>query len=451
VNTYKGLLYRPVIIGCFFLVSNVIISGQVFAQTGHGEIQVKTLKVLPRSGYRSDLGLFLDVDDSLIAFCGRDNINGRDGNNIFIFRQQQGKWIETEKVYKGMSSRIISSDKLQLVTYGDLRQSKSPLEIYDLTKDLQVAEQPRLSLDLYSEQKFKKEFKTSYRNIQSIAASESPDSFLVLGEYTADNLNLFTLFGRIISAGHAGIVDIPFAAQITEGKVVGFYDLQTKYEDNEYASAISGITEGRIVHITWRKGKNYCADTPKIMYAQFNLDTHIWSKVYEVFRGTKYDSESIRYSRDPSALVLNGSLHCAWSYANIKKDTKTPLDNSGIFYRCKDPNGWNSICKISDSAASQCKLVVGQNQGVHLFWVDYKKGIYHTYKDANGWQDATLIYEDSDLDWTLPFDVKIDKTGNIHLLYIRRVPNEKPINLKLYIQRGSYVTPFDLMYVKIKK
>jgi len=106
-----------------------------------------------------------------------------------------------------------------------------------------------------------------------------------------------------------------------------------------------------------------------------------------------------------------------------------------VFYRCKEANGWNAVCKISDAAASQCKLAEGKNQEIHLFWIDYKKGIYHTFKDGNEWQDATLVYEDSALDWTLPFDVKIDQTGDINLLYIRR---------------ASYPTPIELVYVKIE-
>ncbi len=433
MKTYQNILYRLVIIGCMFAAFNIIHSTQLFARKSNNEVQVKTLKVLPRLGYQTALGLYLDTNGSIIAFCSKDDFSGQNENKIFVFSQQQAKWFEKEYNCKGVSSRIISNAKFQLVTYGDLRQPESSLEVYDLTDDLMFTEQPRLSLDLYSEQKFKKEYS---RRIISVAAGDSPDSFLVLGEYSADNLNLFTLWHRIASAGHAGIVNIPFAAQITDGRATGFYNLQTKYEDNEYVSDISGITEGRVVHVTWIKGENYCADTPKIMYAQFDLDTHTWSQVFEVFRGVKRDSKSIRYFEAPSALILDSNLHCAWTYANMEKKTETPLDNSGVFYRCKEANGWDSICKVSDSAASQCKLAIGQSQDVHLFWVDYKKGVYHTYKDVNGWQDATLIYEDSALDWTLPFDVKIDQTGDFHLIYIRRT---------------SHASPSELMYVKIEK
>jgi hypothetical protein len=436
MKTFQRALYRPVIIGCFFLVFNVIIAGQVFAQTGTDEIQVKTLKVLPRLGYRTSLGLILDANGSLVAFCSVDDLYSRDKNPIFIFLQQKDKWIETEKSFKGLAEVAISGGKYQLVTYNNFRLDKNPFEVYDLSSGLRIADQPRLSLSIFSEQKFKKEHS---RRIISVAAGDNPDSFLVLGEYFADNLNLFTFWPRIASAGHAGIVNIPFVAQITGGKVAGFYNLQTKFEDREYVSDISGITEGRIVHITWIKGRNYGPNTPKVMYAQFDLDSHCWSGVTEIFKGTKSKSKIVRYFSEPSVLLLDQKLYCAWSNANMQNDRGQPLDkplgSSGVFYRVRDKDGWGLIDKVSDSEANRCKIAVGKDKEVHLFWIDYQKKVYHACKGINGWQDASMIYEDSALDWTLPFDVKIDQTGNIHLLYIRR---------------ASYATPIDLMYVKIK-
>ena len=67
-----------------------------------------------------------------------------------------------------------------------------------------------------------------------MAAGDRPDSFLVLGEYSASNLNPLTFLGRLISAGHAGIVDLPFVVQITDGKVTGLYDLLTSISYNNY-------------------------------------------------------------------------------------------------------------------------------------------------------------------------------------------------------------------------
>jgi hypothetical protein len=437
MKTYKFPLYRAFIVGCIFAAFNIINVGQLFAQMSNNEILVKKLKVLPRLGYRTTLGLILDANGLLIAFCNVDDLSSRDKNPIFIFLPQHDKWIETEKTYTGSANVIISGDKFQIITYSPFNQDKNPLEVYDLTGDLRIADQPGMSLSLFSEQKFKNE---GTREIISVTAGEKPDSFLVLGKYSASNLNLFTFLGRITSAGHAGIVDIPFAAQITEGKVTGFYDLQTKYEDNEYVSNIHGITEGRTVHVTWIKGKNYSSDAPKVMYVQFDLVSHRWSDVTELFRGTKYKSKIVRYFSEPSVLLLDQKFYCAWSNANMQNDRGQPLDkplgSSGVFYRVRDKDGWGLIDKVSDSEANRCKIAVGKDKEVHLFWIDYQKKVYHACKGINGWQDASMIYEDPALDWTLPFDVKIDQTGNFHLIYIRRV---------------SYAAPIELMYVKKRK
>ncbi len=440
MSTCKNLSYRLCMTGCFLVIFNVHVR-QLIAQMDSNVIQVNSLKVSPEVGYCTGIGLFLDSDGSVVAFFSVDGFIGRK-SKIFIFSQHQDEWHEKEKSYDTTASRIISNGKLSFVTYDKfLQESQGRFEVYDLTEDFGIASQPRLSLDMSSTQKFKNE---GSRNIISAAAGNDSDSFLLLGDYFASNLNLLTFLPRILSAGHAGIVEIPFAAQITKGNVTGFYNLKTKFEDTEYVSDIQGITEGHTVHVIWIKGKSYGPDTPKVMYAQFDLDTHHWSEITELFRGTKFKSKIVRYFSEPSVLLLGENLHCAWANANMQDDRGQPLDkplsSSGVFYRVKNKDVWSSIYKISNCDASRCKLAAGKDQDVHLFWIDYKR-VYHTYKDLKGWQDATLIYEDPALDWTHPFDVKIDQSGNFHLIYIRESSVSKPFEL----------IPKELMYVKIEK
>jgi hypothetical protein len=428
MKTLKNLLY---LLFCFIAVFNI---DSVKAKTDGP--QIESLKKFQERCY--DLALFVDDAYSLVAFCHVANYGGDGKSKIFFFSQRGDSWCEEEKNCAGNTPKIISDGKFRLVTYDNYsRETQNLFQVYDVTEDLKIPDNPKLSLNLYSTQKFKKE---GIRNFISVVPTDKPDSFLVLGEYFASNLNLFTLWPRIASAGHAGIVDIPFAAQITDGKVTGFYNLQTKFQDRETVSRIQGVAEGQKVHVTWIKGRDYGPDTPKVMYAQFDLKTHNWSDVTELFKGTKSGSKKLRYFEEPSVLLLGQNLYCAWSNANMKDDRgqplDKPLDSSGVFLRVKDKDGWSSIYKASNCEANRCKLAAGRDGKVHLFWIDYQKKVYHASRDETGWQEPVVIHEDSTMDWTLPFDVKIDGTGNFHMLYIRRT---------------SYTSPNELVYVKLEK
>ena len=184
------------------------------------------------------------------------------------------------------------------------------------------------------------------------------------------------------------------------------------------------------------KGRNYGPNTPYVMYAQFDLKTHTWSDVTELFKDTKSGSKKVRYFEEPSVLLLGQNLFCGWSNANMKNDKgqplDKPLDSSGVFFRVKDKDGWSSICKVSNCEANRCKLAAGRDGEIHLFWIDYQKKVYHAYKDSNGWKD-TVIYEDPTMDWVLPFDVKIDPSGNVHLIYMREAPKSLSTEL-MYVK-----------------
>lgn len=418
---------RLCLLSCFIIVFNIV---QANAQTN--KTHIESLKKFQERCY--DLALFVDDTYSLVAFCHVANYSGDGKSKIFFFSQRQNSWCEQEKNCAGNTPKIISNGKFRLFTHDHYsRETQNLFEVYDVTEDLKIADDPKLSVNLYSTEKFKKEYS---RNFISVVPTDNPDSFLVLGEYFASNLNLFTLWPRIASAGHAGIVDIPFAAQITDGKVTGFYNLQTKFQDREYVSHSQGITEDQKVHVTWIKGRNYGPDTPYVMYAQFDLKTHTWSDVTELFKGTKSGSKKVRYFDEPSVLLLGQTLYCAWSNANMKNDKGQPLDksldSSGVFLRVKDKDGWSSICKVSTCEANRCKLAAGRDGEIHLFWIDYQKKVYHAYKDSNGWKDA-VIYEDPTMDWVLPFDVKIDPSGNVHLIYMRQVPRSLSTEL-MYVK-----------------
>lgn len=364
----------------------------------------KVLFSLPPAWYSefSSAEIFTDPSNRIIVFCSfeyQERRNDIHKEKALLFVSEGDQWVNssltTTSGYWAWHG-LINNGVLQIcsVRFPQATEASRTLtiRIYNMGPDMKLLSQPAIKIDMDEGKKaFKRE---SYRSISYLLPLENTHHKLfAIGSYFENRWNPTDLIRSVITGGHWGFVERPFAAIIDGNNVLGYYTTSEKLKSNECSEISNWAVRNDKIHFVGVKNRAYCYDPDVIQYLYFDLSKNQWAEPLVLFRGYKRSEKITNFFSNPSLACNDENIYFTWSWIVIDYDRRIPTKDSGIYFCSKTDNQWSKAIKLSD-LGDQPQVILDNNGKVYIFWIEPEKGLFYKAKTDTGWSNTRLVIED---------------------------------------------------------